>query len=178
MLVDGGSSLNLISTHLMSKFQISEDRLLPTGPFQGISPGTTKPVGKILLPVTFGTKEMYRIVNIMFDVANLAMPYNGILGRPTLAKFMAVVHHAYNSLKMPTLWGVLTVKANTGDAVACVQQSFQSITAAASRSKSSWEDGDSDEEAPGKKARLNEGPTPGETRDVGLRRGRRGHNAG
>ena len=105
MLIDGGSSINLISTKLMSKLQITEACLAPTGPFQGINLGTTQPLGKISLLVTFGTKENYRTGNIIFDVADIAMPYNGILGRPALAKFMAVIHHAYNSLKIPSYWG-------------------------------------------------------------------------
>ena len=45
----------------------------------------------------------------MFDVSDMPLPYNGILGRPALAKFMAVAHYAYNTLKMPAEWGVLTV---------------------------------------------------------------------
>ena len=105
MLIDGGSSINLISTKLMAKLQITKTILAPTGPFRGVNLGVTQPLGKILLPVTFGTKEIYRIENIVFDVANVSMPYNGILGRPALAKFMAVVHHAYNSLKIPSYWG-------------------------------------------------------------------------
>jgi hypothetical protein len=37
----------------------------------------------------------------VFDVVDLPLPYNGILGRPALAKFMAASHYAYNTLKMP-----------------------------------------------------------------------------
>ena len=58
----------------------------------------------------------------MFDVADTPLPYNDILGRPALAKFMAVSHFAYNMMKMPAPWGVLTVKADVGDAVLCVQK--------------------------------------------------------
>ena len=57
MLVDGGSGLNLISVQLMEKLQISEERLEPTGSFQGVNPGNTQPLGKVVLPVTFGTKD-------------------------------------------------------------------------------------------------------------------------
>ena len=60
MLVDGGSGLNLISTKLMDKLQISQERLEPTGSFQGVNLGITQPLGKITLPMTFGTKENYR----------------------------------------------------------------------------------------------------------------------
>ena len=83
--------------------------------------------------MTFGTKENYRTENIVFDVVDIAMPYNGILGRPALAKFMAVVHHAYNSLKIPSYWGVMTGTTNAGDAVACVRQVYKEIAAASAQ---------------------------------------------
>ena len=105
MLIDGGSSINLISTKLMTKLQITKASLAPTGPFQGINPGTTQPLGKVLLPVTFGTKENHRTKNIIFDVADIAMPYNGILGRLALARFLAVVNHTYNSHNIRSYWG-------------------------------------------------------------------------
>ena len=82
----------------------------------------TRPLGKIALPVTFGDKKNFRTETIVFDVADTPLPYNGILGRPALAKFMAVSHFAYNMMKMPAPWGVLTVKADVGDAVLCVQK--------------------------------------------------------
>ena len=74
MLIDGGLSINLISTKLMTKLQITKTILAPTGPFQGVNPRITQPLDKILLPVTFGTKENYWADNIIFDVADIAMP--------------------------------------------------------------------------------------------------------
>ena len=35
---------------------------------------------------------------------------------------MVVSHFAYNMMKMPAPWGVLTVKANVSDAILCVQK--------------------------------------------------------
>jgi hypothetical protein len=58
-----------------------------------------------MLPVTFGSKDQYRTDNIVSDVADIPLPYNGILGRPALAKFMAVAHYAYNDIKLPSHWG-------------------------------------------------------------------------
>jgi hypothetical protein len=125
MLVDGGAGLNLISTDLLEKLQIPREQLAPTGSFQGVNVGATQPLGKIALPVTFGTRKNYRTENIMFDVSDMPLPYNGILGRPALAKFMAVAHYAYNTLKMPAEWGVLTIKADIKDAIFCVEQIYK-----------------------------------------------------
>ena len=48
MLVDGGSSINLISASLMEKLQISEAQLLPMSPFQGVSSGVVQPLDKLV----------------------------------------------------------------------------------------------------------------------------------
>jgi hypothetical protein len=46
---------------------------------------------------------------IKFEVANFESSYHAILGRPALAKFMAVPHYGYLLLKMPGQSGVLTL---------------------------------------------------------------------
>ena len=66
---------------------------------------------------------------IVFDVADTPLQYNGILGRPALAKFMPVSHFAYNTMKMSAPWGVLRVKADVRDAVLCVQKLNLAIAA-------------------------------------------------
>ena len=89
----------------------------------------TRPLGKISLLVRFGDQKNFRTETIVFDVVDTPLPYNGILGRPTFAKFMAVSHFAYNMMKMPPPWGVLTVKADVRDAVLCVQKLNLAIAA-------------------------------------------------
>jgi hypothetical protein len=84
MLVNGGAGLNLLSAKLVNKLQISPEQLQPTGPFQGVNPGTTQPLGKIMLPVTFRTEDNYRTENFTFDVSDILLLYNGFLGRPAL----------------------------------------------------------------------------------------------
>jgi hypothetical protein len=107
MLVDGGAGLNLMSPKVVSKLQIPDEELKVTGTFQGINPNRSHPKGEITLPVTFGGELNYRTENLVFDVVELPLPYNGILGRPALAKFMAASHYAYNTLKMPGPMGHL-----------------------------------------------------------------------
>jgi hypothetical protein len=137
----------------MEKLQLTEELLQPTGSFQGVNPGTTQPLGKIVLPVTFGSREFYRTENVTFDVADIPLPYNGIIGRPALAKFMAVTHHAYNSLKMPTTWGVLTVKADAKDAVFCNELIFKGAAATTRADCIDDEPGGSSAASPVKKLR-------------------------
>ena len=82
-----------------------------------------------MLPVTFGTREKYRTESVTFNVSDMPLPYNDILDRPALVKFMAVAHYAYNMLKVPAEWGMLTIKADTRDAVFCVEQIYGAVAA-------------------------------------------------
>jgi hypothetical protein len=54
-----------------------------------------------------------------FDVANFDIGYNCILGRSFLLKFMAVIHTAYVTIKMPGPKGDIILKSNQRDALAC-----------------------------------------------------------
>ena len=75
-----------------------------------------------------------------FDVVDLALPSNGILGRPALAKFMATSHYAYNTLKMPGPLGVITIPSDEKDAIICVDKMYRDAVAAepaAARAKGS-----------------------------------------
>jgi hypothetical protein len=82
-------------------------------PFYGIVLGNAvHPLGMVVLPVTFGTRENYRTKFIKFKVANFESSYHAILGRPVLAKFMVVPHYVYLLLKMPGRSGVLTLRGD------------------------------------------------------------------
>jgi hypothetical protein len=56
---------------------------------------------------------------LTFEVASFDIGYNCILGRPFLLKFMAVIHTAYATLKMPNPKGMITIKVYQSDALAC-----------------------------------------------------------
>ena len=81
-------------------------------------------LGEITLPVQFGTASNYRVEHINFYVADFNTAYHVILGRPALAKFMAVPHYAYLVMKMPSPVGVLALRANLFVAYACEIESL------------------------------------------------------
>ena len=108
-LVDGGAGLNLLSPEVFRRMQIVECKLTHSAP---LTDGETVPLGQIELPVTFGGRDNFRMENITFDVAHFDLPYNAILGRPALAKFMAVIHYACNTLKLPGMAGVITINTD------------------------------------------------------------------
>ena len=135
MLVDGGAGLNLILPAVIEKLQIPDEDLKEMGTFQGVNPGRSQPNGKVTLPVTFGSDLNYMTERIVFDVAKIPLPYNGILGRPALAKFMAVSHYAYNTLKMPGPVTIITVPSDKKDALICAAQLYQQAVAVAATAK-------------------------------------------
>ena len=50
------------------------------------------------------------------------LPFNAIIGRPALYRFMAIAHYGYLVLKMPSPTGVLTVRGDRTAAVAAVEK--------------------------------------------------------
>ena len=73
----------------------------------------------------------YRTERIVFDVAEIPLPYNGILGRPALDKFMAASQYTYNTLKMHGPMNIITVPSDKKDALICTDQLYQEAVAAA-----------------------------------------------
>ena len=128
-LIDGGAGLNVISLETFEKLQIPRERLTATWPFVGATDDTTIPLGRVLLPVTFGTHQNYRTETLDFEVARVSLPYNVILGYPALAKFMAATHHAYNLVKMPGSSGTLTVHGDIRDAVCSLEHTYKEAAA-------------------------------------------------
>ena len=92
------------------------------------------PLGSITLPVTFGTEENFRTESVLFDVAEVNLPFNAIIGRPALYCFMAIAHYGYLVLKMPSPAGVLTVRGDHTTAVAAVEK-LHALAAEAARSE-------------------------------------------
>jgi hypothetical protein len=97
VLIDGGSGLNILFTKTLKKMKLDITHMLTkcTSPFNTIVPGNTAiPLGLVVLPVTFGeTRENYHIEYIKFEVVDFETSYHAILGRPAIAKFMAVPHY-------------------------------------------------------------------------------------
>jgi hypothetical protein len=56
---------------------------------------------------------------LIFEVAKFNIGYNCILRSPFLLKFMAIIHTAYATIKMPGPKGMITIKSNQRDALAC-----------------------------------------------------------
>jgi hypothetical protein len=64
---------------------------------------------------------------LTFEVASFDIGYNCILRRPFLLKFMVVIHTGYATMKMPGPKGVITIKADQRDALACENASLSHV---------------------------------------------------
>jgi hypothetical protein len=122
VLIDGGAGLNVISHAAFKQLQIPGSQLGPSHPFSRVGAQPVYPLGSITLPVTFGTKENFHTENVQFDVAEVNLPFNAIIGRAALYQFMAIAHYEYLVLKMPSLAGVLTVRGDRAAALAAVEK--------------------------------------------------------
>jgi hypothetical protein len=110
-LIDGGSSLNIIFIETLRKMEFDFSKMTACDePFYGVVPGKAAyPIGRVCLSVTFAIEENFRTEYLTFEVADFRSSYHAIFGRPMLDKFMAIPHHTYLIMKMPTPNGILSV---------------------------------------------------------------------
>jgi hypothetical protein len=121
VLIDNGSSINIMYRDTMQKLGIKENMLEPSNTtFHGIMSGLSCAlIGKIRIDVMFGNRDNCRVENLMFEVVDLESPYHDLLGRPALAKFMASTHVAYLKMKMSGPKGVITIIGDYKRSMAC-----------------------------------------------------------
>jgi hypothetical protein len=67
--------------------------------------------------------------HIHFEVAAFETSYHAILGRPALAKFMAVSNHTYLVFKMHALNGVLFIYGDVKTSHSCETENIDSAAA-------------------------------------------------
>jgi hypothetical protein len=127
VLIDGGSSINLLYRSSMEKLGIPLAQLKPSRlTFHGIVLGhSCTPMGRLQLEVLFGEKGNSRREPIWFKVVDISSPYHALLGRPALAKFMAVPHYAYLKMKLLGPKGVITVSGCFKKSPECARASSQ-----------------------------------------------------
>ena len=111
VLMDGGSSINILYYDTFRRMNLSEKQLQSSSTvFHGIVPGKSAyPIGRIKLDVAFGTDDNYRCESLTFEVVKIKSPYHALFGRPAYARFMARPCYVYLQLKMPGLKGTITV---------------------------------------------------------------------
>ena len=114
VLMDGGSSLNLLYQDTVCKMGTNPSRIKPTKTtFKGVIPGVEAHcTGSITLEVVLGSPDNSGSEELIFDIVPSRSGYHAQLGRTAFARFNAVPHYAYLKLKMPGLRGVITINGN------------------------------------------------------------------
>jgi hypothetical protein len=111
VLMDGGSSLNIIHADTLELLGVDRSEVWAGAtPFHGITPGKRiLPLGRIDLPVYFGTPSNFRKETLTFEVVGFRATYHAVLGRQCYTKFMAILNYTYLKLKMPGPNKIITV---------------------------------------------------------------------
>ena len=114
VLMDGGSSLNLIYQDTVRKMGIDPTRISQSNTtFKGVIPGPeARCTGSLVLEVVFGSPDDFQSEELTFDIAPFRSSYHGLLRRTAFARFNATPHYASLTLKMPGPRGIITVNGN------------------------------------------------------------------
>ncbi|KAK3008068.1 hypothetical protein RJ639_013511 [Escallonia herrerae] len=129
ILVDIGSSANIIFEEAYSQMGISKERVKPiSSPLYDFT-GASAPVeGIIHLTIIAGTAPLQSVQTIDFLVVKVKSSYNGILGRTGLNKLRAVASTYHLAMKFPTPQGVGVVKGDQATARKCYMTSCKAET--------------------------------------------------
>ena len=111
VLMDGGTGLNLIYEDTVRRMRIDPSRIKQSNTtFEGVIPGIEAyGRGFVVLEVTFGSPGNSRSEELLFTIAPFHSGYHALLGRTAFARFNALPHYGYHTLKMPGPRGVITV---------------------------------------------------------------------
>ncbi|KAJ9557256.1 hypothetical protein OSB04_011870 [Centaurea solstitialis] len=103
VLVDGGSSTNVIFTDTLKIMGIEQSNIVRRKTtLIGFNGDTTSTLGEIVLPVfTKGISKQMK-----FNVIDYPSTYNAILGRPWVHDMKAVPSTYHQEIKFPSPWGV------------------------------------------------------------------------
>ena len=90
VLMDGGSSLNLLYQDRVRKMGIDPSRIKPTKTtFKGVIPGVEAScTGSVTLEVVFGSPDNFRSEELILDIVPFRSGYHALLGRTAFENLM------------------------------------------------------------------------------------------
>ena len=107
MLVDNGSSADILYYPAFQQMGINRARLTPTNaPLVGFGGTRVLPLGAITFSVTVGDYPQQIIQDVTFLVVDCSSAYNCIIGRPTLNSWKAATSTYHLMIKFPTEYGI------------------------------------------------------------------------
>ena len=107
VLIDNGSSTDILYYSALQQMGISRERLVPTNAsLVGFGGTRVLPLGAVTLSVMVGDYLQQITKNVTFLVVDCSSAYNAILERPTLNSWTAVALTYHLMIKFPTDYGV------------------------------------------------------------------------
>ena len=107
VLVDNGSSADILYYPAFQQMRIDRERLVPTNaPLVGFGGSRVFPLGAVTLSVIVGDYPQQIIKDVTFLTVDCSSAYNAIIGRPMLNSWKAVTSTYHLMIKFPTDYGV------------------------------------------------------------------------
>ncbi|XP_075659096.1 uncharacterized protein LOC142628960 [Castanea sativa] len=120
VLVDNGSSADILYYPAFQQMGIGRERLIPTNaPLVGFGGARILPLGIVTLAVTIGDYPQQVTRNVTFLVVDCLSAYNAIIGRPTLNSWKAVTSTYHLMIKFPTDHGIGELRGDQVSAREC-----------------------------------------------------------
>ena len=126
VLVDNGSSTDIIFTSAFDKMGIRREKMEPVSThLQGFSREKLLPLGSIQLVLTLEDPPCQETTTVKFLVVDAPSAYNILLGRPSLNAIKAIPSAYHMIIKFPTTSGVRMVIGDQSVARECYSASVK-----------------------------------------------------
>ncbi|VFQ73339.1 unnamed protein product, partial [Cuscuta campestris] len=134
VLVDTGSSVNILYLEAFEKLKLCRTRLEPLKtPLSGFTGDSVEAEGSILLTCELGTGDQVVQKQMRFVVVNTKCVHNAILGRPGINKVRGVISMAHLCMKFYTPGGIGQVRGDQKKARHCYLEGVKKMTKAFER---------------------------------------------